>query len=379
MAEEIDAKDLIKQDLKEYFDKTIQTESVTLDAKGMKQEGADTTADYIYSRARDVMDKMLGQTVTSTDFFPIVLDPNIYDQGALFQMTPSLTYLENKGRRFPADSTKFNYIEFGPAGFTDSWIGETDSADNQSDPNITDRMTQLGVATMCFHVVPFSLSDIIGAGQSVGSRAQIMQLVQETLREGLNNALLNGNHTSHANQYDGLITLANASNGQGGTVGWTQGMAGNAPTLDDVRQLEADLALQRKGYGTFMVMDNYTHNYLMSDMTSTVVNMQTGQITNYDDIVAGIDVTGWQSARGKIPIIVDPFSPSTAYSAGSPSTTGRHLGLYNERNIFMHDLITPSWVEKGKTKPLATDGWVIEANVMYNTIPSKTADMFGIK
>jgi len=360
-----DKKAAIKDDLKEYFKGIMQTEGVQLDAKGMKKEGADTTADYIYSKAGDVLGNIMGQTISSPNFFPIVLDPNLYDQGALYQITPLLTYLESRGRRFPADTTHFNYIKFGPQGFSDTWIGENDSATPSGFP---DASTTLGTAQMCFHAVPFSLSDLLGAGQSVTSRAQLMDKIQETLREGLNSALINGSISSNANQFNGLSTIASANT----TI--NSDMGGVAPTVSDVRKTEANLAILGKGYPTFLLTDNYTNNAILDDMTPTIVNMN--QIQN---LVAGVDVTGWQSARGRIPIIVDPFSPSAATPYNSSTNTGvttRQIGMYNERTIFMQDLITPSWVEMGKTKPLATDGWVVQATVMYNTEPTKTAIMY---
>jgi hypothetical protein len=283
---------------------------------------------------------------------------------ALYQLSPLLTYLESRGRRFPATTTAFDYIQFGnPHGFADQWLAtETTAADAASGD---DAHTTVASASMCFQVVPYSLSDLIGMGQSATSRAQLMDFILETMREGHNNKLINGDEDV-SGEFDGLFTLSYES-------GTKTNMAGAEITLDDIRAIESDLAVSKKGFGTFCLTDNYTMDSVLSDMTPTLINMN--QVQN---LVAGVDVTGWQSKRGRIPIIVDPYSPSTAYNA-TANAKGRRFGIFNERSIFIHDLITPSWVEKGRSKPLATDGWIVQATVMYNTIPEKTADLYGIK
>jgi len=173
----------------------------------MKKEGATEPDDYIRSLQQDLLGGLLKQTISSTNFMPLKLDPNVYDQGTLFMTSPLLTFLEGRNRRAPADTTKINFIQL-TEGFTDEWIAETDPTQGDGTAQ-----TQLGLATMCVQALPISLSDLLGSGQSAQSRAQLMQYAQEALREGFDNVLINGSKgttQSPTNKFDGLMTIAQA-------------------------------------------------------------------------------------------------------------------------------------------------------------------------
>ena len=123
---------------------------------------------------------------------------------------------------------------------------------------------------------------------------------------------------------------------------------------------------------SFIVTDEYSQVDIQKEMAATVRNINT-----VDNIIAGVNPTAFQASAAEIPIIVSPYAPITLGGAGTVPTA-RSLGMFNEQNINIADLITPSFVEAGKTRPLATNGWVVQATTMYNTVPTKTAVLYDI-
>lgn len=360
----------IKQGIIDSLHESMKIDfSPEITEKNLKREGIngetlqDSQAEFIQNALGDMFLRQDMNLPASSNFFPIQLDPNVYDQKSLFLRTPVLTYLEGRGRKFPANTTKFNYIEL-TEGFQEEWIGETDGTESTGSG-----ATDLGTAQICFEAVPFNLSDLLGAGQTVASRAQIMGFIQETLREGYEKVLLNGTAgttQNPTNQFPGLFTIADAN-------GVSKDKSGNAVTLNDMRYLNADLRQRQKGLATFVVTDDYSHVSIQEEMSATIRNVNT-----VDNIIAGVNPTAFQAGADKIPILPSPFSPMTLGEDVTEIPTGRSLGMFNEQFINIHDLITPSWVEAGKTKPLSTNGWVVTASVMFYNVPPKTAMLKNI-
>ncbi len=352
---------MIEKKLGKPLNQAMHTETVPLTTKGMKKEGATEPDDYIRSLQQDLLGRILQQTISSTNFMPMKLDPNVYDQSTLFMTSPALTFLEGRNRRAPSDTTKINFIEL-TQGFQDEWIAETDGTQGDGTAQ-----TQLGLATMCVQALPISLSDLLGSGQSAQSRAQLMQYAQEALREGFDNVLINGTTTTGSpavatNKFSGLMTIAQAQ-------GYSEDAQGNALLLKNVRNLEAQLTQQRKGWADFILTNVDVHNQLVEDMTATVKNVNTVNIT------ANTPVNAFQSSRGPLPIITDPYVPFTLPGA---QTNSGVFGMFNSNRIFISDFVHNSWVEKGKTKPVATDGWLVQVSVMYNAEPLKTAIRYNL-
>ena len=347
---------MMEKKLGKSLNQSVQTQTVPLTLKGMKKEGATEPDDYIRSLQQDLLGGILQQTISSTNFMPLKLDPNVYDQSTLFMTSPALTFLEGRNRRAPADTTKINFIEL-TEGFSAEWIAETDATEGDGTAQ-----TELGLATMCVQALPISLSDLLGSGQSAQSRAQLMQYAQEALREDFDNVIINGNTTTNANEFTGLMSIAQAS-------GYSEDAQGNALLLKNVRNLEAQLSQQRKGWADFCLTNVDVHNQLVEDMTATVKNVNTVNIT------ANTPVNAFQSSRGPLPIITDPYVPFTLPGA---STNSGVFGMFNSNRIFISDFVHNSWVEKGKTKPVATDGWLVQVSVMYNAEPLKTAVRYNL-
>jgi hypothetical protein len=321
---------------------------------------SDAQAEFIKTQLNDMMLRQDVNLPSSANFFPIQLDPNVYNEKILFMRTPLLTYLESLGVRKPVSTTKFNYIEL-TEGFQEEWIGETDATEGTG----TNAATNLGTAQICFEAVPFNLSDLLGAGQTVTTRAQLMNMILQTLREGYEKVLLNGSGGSGSpstNQFDGLYTIA-------GNSGYSTSNGGDAMTLNAMRILHANLRQRQKGMATFILTDEFTHTNIQDEMAATIRNINT---TN--EIVAGVNPTAYQASAAEIPIIVSPFSPMTVPSPDDGSIpTNRNLGMFNEQFVNVQDLITSSWVEAGKTRPLATNGWIMQASVMFYTVPPQSA------
>jgi hypothetical protein len=350
---------MIEKKLGKPLNQAVQTQTVPLTVEGMEQEGATDPDDYIRSIQQDLLDGILKQTISSTNFMPMKLDPNVYDQSTLFMTSPALTFLEGRNRRAPADTTKINFIEL-IEGFSAEWINETEGTLGDGTAQ-----TQLGLATMCVQALPISLSDLLGSGQSAQSRAQLMQYAQEALREDFDNTIINGTtgtQGSPTNKFSGLMTIAQAQ-------GYSEDASGNPLLLKNVRNLEAQLTQQRKGWADFILTNVDVHNQLVEDMTATVKNVNTVNIT------ANTPVTAFQSSRGPLPIITDPYVP---YTVPGANTNSGVFGMFNSNRIFISDFVHNSWVEKGKTKPVATDGWLVQVSVMYNAEPLKTAIRYDL-
>ena len=145
---------MMEKKLGKSLNQSVQTQTVPLTLKGMKKEGATEPDDYIRSLQQDLLGGILQQTISSTNFMPLKLDPNVYDQSTLFMTSPALTFLEGRNRRAPADTTKINFIEL-TEGFQAEWIAETDATEGDGTAQ-----TQLGLATMCVQALPISLSDL---------------------------------------------------------------------------------------------------------------------------------------------------------------------------------------------------------------------------
>ena len=350
-----------KDDLIDQINESMETKfSKPLNEKSMKTEGTDNMAELAQTQVDDMFTQSTGIDTSSSNFFPVQLDPNVYDQASLYQRTPVLSYLEAKGRRSPASTTKFNFIELS-TGFASEWFSEMGSTSGT-----TLGATDLGTAQICFEAVPFNLSDLLGAGQTVTTRAQLLGYIQETLREGYENALLNG--SASGTQFDGLFTIATNS-------GVKKDASHGAVSLDAMRGLHADLRQKQKGFASFIVTDEYSHVDIQKEMAATIRNINT-----VDNIIAGVNPTAFQASAAEIPIIVSPYAPMTVATPDSSDAvpTARSLGMFNEQYINIQDLITPSFVEAGKTKPLATNGWVVQASTMYNTVPKKCAVLYDI-
>lgn len=350
-----------KTDLKESIKIDF---SPKLNEQGMKREGTDNAAEYVMNTVQDGFLKQAVDLPAAANFFPIQLDPNVYDQSSLFGITPLLTYLESRARRTTASTTKFDFIQLTEE-FTEEWItpeGTTTGTDMGA--------TDLGEAQICYEAVPFDLSDLIGIGQTVGSRAQLLGFIQETLREGLEKVLISGSKGTQGSptyKFDGLFTIAEAS-------GVYKDNGGDEITLDALRGLNADLRQRKKGYGTFVLTDEYTHSSIQKSMAATIRNVDT-----VDNIIANVNPTAFQTSNGQLPIIVSPFSPMTMPDPDDGSKpTDRKAGIFNERFINIQDLITASWIAKGRTKPLTSDGWILQATVMFNNVPTKTAGLYNI-
>ena len=353
-----------KDDLVDAIKESMDTKfGRPLDEQNMAREGTDNLAELAQTQVDDMFTQSTGIDTASSNFFPVQLDPNVYDQASLYQRTPVLSYLEAKGRRSPASTTKFNFIELS-TGFASEWFSEMDGT-----VGTTLGATDLGTAQICFEAVPFNLSDLLGAGQTVTTRAQLLGYIQETLREGYENVLLNGSYSSSSGkQFDGLFTSARAN-------GVKKDASNGAVSLDAMRGLHADLRQKQKGFASFIVTDEYSHVDIQKEMAATIRNINT-----VDGIIAGVNPTAFQASAAEIPIIVSPYAPMTIASPDTADAvpTARSLGMFNEQYINIQDLITPSFVEAGKTKPLATNGWVVQASTMYNTVPKKCAVLYDI-
>jgi hypothetical protein len=139
---------MIEKKLGKPLNQAVHTETVPLTLKGMKKEGATEPDDYIRSLQQDLLGGILKQTISSTNFMPLKLDPNVYDQSTLFMTSPALTFLEGRNRRAPADTTKISFIEL-TEGFQAEWIAETDGTEGDGTAQ-----TELGIATMCVQALP---------------------------------------------------------------------------------------------------------------------------------------------------------------------------------------------------------------------------------
>ncbi len=342
----------LQQKFNEMFKDKLQVQSVDITKQGLKREGTDSIDDYMSTLQQDMLNNLLGQATSVDVFMPTVLDPNVYDQGSLYGMTPFLTFLEAQGRRSPADTSKIDFIEMTD-GLQEEWI-----SDDETTTGTGKGAFKNAHATMFVEALPLSFSDILGKGQSATAKAQIMGFAQETMREGLDKAIIAGDNASNSKQFDGLFKMI-AGNGFRTSLG-------GELTVSAVNDVSAGLSEQKKGWADFCLTTETVNNQLIKDMVTTVRQQV---VPNYQ-VAANIMLNTYNSSHGPIPIVVDPYVPNTA--------AARHFGMLNTKNLFLRDLINQSWVEQGRTKPVATTGWLVQVSTLYNTVPSKTAELYGI-
>ena len=346
-----------KEEIKQFLLDNVEVHSQKLDLKGMQKEGATDTDDYLNSVKEDLQSEMFTQTEgtfsprAAADFMPTILDPQLYDNGTLYGMTPLLTYLESKGRRSPAESTKLAFIKMTGA-FGGEWL-TSETADTQTNAAPTDTV---GSASMCYLAVPVSLSDIIGKGASSTARTQLMEYAQQVLREEFDQTIVAGD-AGTTGEFDGLFEIAK-------DTGNRTDMSNVEITEDDIEGLEVIMNDTLKTYPTFILTSASVLRQLKKDLASQT------RVMDKTKAVLGLNIPAYASNRGEIPIVIDPYAPKTA--------TTRRLGMFNENFINIADLIGPSYVQRGKTKPFATDGYLVQASVMYHTFPTGVAELYGI-
>lgn len=340
----------IKQDMVDQLRGQVEVKTKKLDEKALKKEGTESIDDLVESITSDMMVNTFQQQMSSANFMPTILDPQIYDNGVLYGMTPCLTYLESKGRRMPANSTEIEYIKL-TAGFAGEWVQETDATSGSGEAT-----TSTATANMKYLALPISLSDMIGKGASATARAQLMEYAQMALREEFNRTLVAGDVNVNY-EFDGLDEIAEDS-------GTRVNMSGAEITIDDLNSAEATMTRTPKTFPTFLLTGAEVLNQIKADMMATLRNV------DKVDVTAGVRVPAFASNRGDVPIIADPNVPATA--------AARRLDFINELFVFISDFVTPSFVAKGKSKPFASDGWLTQVAVLYHTAPAKNVQLYGI-
>lgn len=349
---EIDIKKIMMEKMQESLN--VKAIGLTPDSieQGMKKEGTGQVDDYLGNVMQDALGGMIQQTITSDAFQPVILDPNIYDTGQLYGMSPLLTYLELKGRRSNADSTKEAYNQL-TTGFSPQWIGETEDT-SPADAAVTPQN-----AVMYIEALPLSFSKLLqfGPAGAGATKAQLLEFAQGAMREGLDQALVNGDNSANTKKPNGLFKMAEA--------GYRSNATGSSLKVSDIDGLSANLFEQKKGYATFTLSSETVVNQVKADMVSTL-----NTITPPYDVTAGVRLASYAGSRGDIPMIVDPFTPNTAGA--------RQFGMFNERQIFLRDILNNVWVEKGVTKPLAEEGWLIQASMFYHVSPGQTAVKYNL-
>jgi hypothetical protein len=329
----------------------IQVTDIPLTEKTFKKEGVDNLDEYVRQIAAEKLESILEQQMASTNFFPTRLDPKIYDQGTLYGWSPALTYLENKGRRKATGDTKVQYIKW-TAGFTPEWIQETDSTSGGGTGT-----SSTATASMKFIAMPISLSDLIGQGASAGMKAQIMQFAMQGLREDFNAKIVAGDKDTNY-QFDGLDTIALDS-------GTRTNLSTANVTVEDLNTAETTFRDTVKGGSpTVIFTSNAVVDQLKKDMMATV------NTVNTTEAIAGVTVPAYASNTGNVPIIADPNVPKTGNQ--------RRLDMFNEQHIMIEDFMTPTYVMKGKAKPFATDGWLVQVSVLYDVAPALNVQLYNI-
>jgi len=347
MAEAI-MKELGDEFLKQMLGETkVFQQDITPQA--MKREGTGDIDDFVQSKQEDFMIDMFQQALAPDNFFPQRLDPQIYDNGTLFRNTPTLTYLEARNRAFPTDTLEIKHLKM-TAGFVEEWIDPDNDTTGAGVPTVG-----TATASMKWAAVPVSLSRILGMGASK-ARPQLMNYAIMALRQGLNSAIVAGDSTG-TEQFDGLDTIAQDS-------GNRTNLAGAAMTVARMDNLRAIYTTTLKSFPTFVLTNDFVTNQIALDMAATVRNVNTTEVT------AGINPIAYTTPTGPIPIISDPYVPSTA--------TQRRLDMLNEEFIFLENFLTPSWVQKGTAKPLTEDGWMVLGSTLYNTAPGLTVQAYNI-
>ena len=158
-----------KNDIKEILKQNIVTEGKSFSQKDIDRKGEDSVEEYVRNIAMDVLNQATGDTDQSGNYFPVRLDPNIYDTGVLFESSPVLTYLESKGRRSPQDTMEVKYIQL-KSGFTSTWIDETQDEGATNDKANTGTAQSAQVFKyVLLHLLkgkPVSVSDLEGVSSN---------------------------------------------------------------------------------------------------------------------------------------------------------------------------------------------------------------------
>lgn len=343
----------VKTDIIEALRGQVEVKTQPLTEQAVAKEGAENFDDLIQSIAGDFALQTSGtlkQAMASANYFPTILDPTIYDNGVLYGRTPCLTFLETKGRRAPANSTKAEYIKL-TAGFAGEWITETGDTEGTGEAT-----TGTATADMKYLALPVSMSDIIGKGASGSARAQLMEYAQVALREEFNKVVVAGDSSGGSNQFDGLDEIAEDS-------GTRVNLAGAELTLEDLFSAEATMRQTVKATPGFLLTGDFVLNQIKKDMVPT-------QRNDRIDVTAGVRVPFYASNAGDIPIIADPNVPATA--------TQRRLDFIDPLYVFIADFLTPAWIPGAKTKPFASDGWYAQIAVQYSTAPVKNVQIYNI-
>lgn len=327
----------------------IETQEVGINKKTMKKEGTDSVEDFI----REVAGDFLKQEMSSANYFPVRLDPTIYNVSVLYGMSPVLTYLESRGRKSATGDTKIEYIRY-TSGFTGEWIGETDNTTGTGEA-----VTGTETANMYFLAMPIAMSDLIGKGASSRARVQLMDFAQQGLREELNAKIVAG--TGADGQFKGLDKHIEDS-------GTRVDLSGEKVTLNDVRALETSLLEDKKVRPSFIMASNSVVDQLVDEMQSNV-SYTAGGMQGLD-IVAGINVPKYNSNTGPIPIIQDPNVPKTAKQ--------RRLDMLNEQHVFIEEFMSPAFIQEGRSKPFASSGWLGQIIVMYDVAPELGGQIYNI-
>jgi len=332
------------------MDEEVQFSSVPITEKAISSEGASNLEEYV----RGVVGDYLQEQTQSSNFFPIRLDPNIYDPAYLYYQTPYLSFLEAKGRRQRTDTTKLQYIHL-TEGFTAEFIEETG---NTTDDGVAS--TQLKSATINVMAMKISLSDLIGKGASASARAQLLDFAQLGFRESLENALINGN-----GQNNKPVGLRKTVVDSGLKIDLN-----SAPiTPEVIMDAETSLFESRKARATFMLTSPSVVNILIDKLPETYQYVINSTGRGYE-VVPGTTVPMFNTSNGPIPVIQSPYMLQNG--------TNSDLIMADHTSIFIHDFIPPSYVEAGRVKPLASDGWLVNVFMTYNVLPTKTAIIQGI-
>lgn len=329
--------------------KSIETQKVGITEKNMKKEGATSVEEFI----REVAGDFLKQEMASTNYFPVRLDPTIYNVSVLYGMSPVLTYLESRGRKSATGDTKVEYIRY-TSGFAGEWIGETDNTSGTGEA-----VTGTATANMYFLAMPIAMSDLIGQGASSRARAQLMNFAQQGLREELNAKVVAGSGTS--NTFKGIDKLMEDS-------GLRVDKSGEKVTLADIRALETQLLETRKVRPSFITAANSVVDQLVDEMQG-LASYTAGGMQGLD-IVAGINVPKYNSNTGPIPIIQDPNVPKTANQ--------KRLDMLNEQHLFLEEFMSPAYIQEGRSKPFAGSGWLGQIIVMYDVAPELGGQVYNI-
>ena len=330
------------QDLREL----VEVKDIELSSKALKKEGTEDIDDYIRSMVADEFK----QQMASSNYFPTRLDPNIYDIGTLYNMTPMLSYLESKGQRAAYDTTEVEYIQF-TSGFSGEWVGETEDTSGAGTAT-----TGTATASMKYLALPISMSDMIGKGASSSARAQLFAFAQEALREEYNQTIVSGS-SSGTDEFDGLNTLITAN-------GTRTNKSAAAITVADLNTGETVMRESKKTPPTVVLTSNYVVDQLKQDM------MATQRYVNTTDTTAGVTVPAYASNTGEIPVIADPNMTTT--------DNQRDLVMFNERHVFIKDFMTPAYIAEGKSKPFASSGWLGQVSIMYDVAPTLSYQIYNI-